>query len=67
MHLTIVQVRGSNFVIGRVKDCLNRNQAEQLVGLRFYVDRSQLPLIQDDEFYYNDLIGMKVLMKGKNL
>ena len=39
-----------------------RNEAEALNGIELYVEKSKLPALEDeDEFYIDDLIGMKVL------
>ena len=37
------------------------NQVEQFVGCEIYVTRDQLPTTDDDEYYWYDLIGMKVV------
>jgi 16S rRNA processing protein RimM len=37
-----------------------REQAEDLVGNRIVVDREDLPDTDEDEYYWHDLIGMKV-------
>lgn len=39
----------------------DRNQAEELRGLKLYVQRDQLPALEEEEFYYTDLVGMKVV------
>jgi 16S rRNA processing protein RimM len=48
-------------VITRFKGVTDRNQAEELNGVDLYIDRSQLPEPEDDEFYYSDLTGLAVL------
>lgn len=37
------------------------NQAQHLVGREIYVQRSQLPPLAEDEFYWFDLIGLRVV------
>lgn len=37
-----------------------REDAEALKGTRLYVDRAVLPAPEEDEFYYADLIGLRV-------
>lgn len=44
----LVQIDGIN----------DRNKAEELRGVKLYVDRGLLPETAEDEFYYTDLIGM---------
>ncbi len=44
-----------------------KEQADALRGTRLYVDRSQLPALPDDEYYYADLIGLEVYDTGGTL
>lgn len=37
----------------------DRTAAERLVNMRLYVDRTQLPEPDEDEFYLHDLIGLQ--------
>jgi 16S rRNA processing protein RimM len=39
----------------------DRNQAEALKGLKLYVDRSLLPVLDEDEFLVADLVGCQVV------
>lgn len=48
--------------------CTDRNAAEKLKGLMIAVPRSSLPEQEEDEYYWADLIGLKVINKaGENL
>jgi 16S rRNA processing protein RimM len=47
-------------VITKFKQVTDRNRAEELNGVELYIDRSQLPETEDDEFYYSDLNGLAV-------
>ena len=38
----------------------SRNQAEAMIGLELFIDKSQLPPLEDDTYYWFDLIGLKV-------
>ena len=42
----------------------DRTAAERLVNMRLYVDRSQLPEPDEEEFYLHDLIGMEAQEPG---
>lgn len=44
----------------RMSGIETREEAEAMKGTRLYVDRAALPPPQDDEFYYADLIGLRV-------
>jgi 16S rRNA processing protein RimM len=46
-------------VIVKATGVSDRTQAEALKGARFFVDREALPEADDDEFYLEDLIGLK--------
>lgn len=47
----------------RVKGLNNRNDVEALTGTRLYVDRDQLPELEEEEFYHSDLIGLDVRLE----
>jgi 16S rRNA processing protein RimM len=47
-------------VIARAKEVETREEAQALRGLRLYVARASLPEPDEDEFYFADLIGLKV-------
>ena len=46
-------------LIGRVKGINDRNEAEKLKGTQFFVSRDKLPAPDEDEFYVQDLIGLR--------
>lgn len=49
-------------VVVRFKGINDRNAAEALNGTELFIDRSQLPEeLDDDEFYYTDLIGLEAI------
>ena len=51
-----------NFLIAHIKGIDDRNAAEKLVHTELFVSRDSLPEIEeDDEFYYADLVGLKVV------
>jgi len=54
------EVRGKTLV-ALLPDCPDRNAAERLKGLLIAVPRSSLPEQKDDEYYWSDLIGLKVV------
>ncbi|NKB21304.1 MAG: ribosome maturation factor RimM [Alphaproteobacteria bacterium] len=45
-------------VLVRIKGVMDRNAAEALRGVRLYVPRDVLPPPEDDEFYWEDLVGL---------
>ncbi len=53
------EVKG--FVIVAIDGVTDRNAAEALKGTGLYVSRDQLPEVEEDEFLYSDLVGLKAL------
>lgn len=53
-----------NGFTARLSAVSTKEQADALKGTKLYADRSQLPELPDDEYYYSDLIGMEVLDTG---
>jgi len=47
-------------LIARVKGINDRTAAERLKGTELFVPRDQLPEPKDEEFYFRDLIGLRV-------
>ena len=47
-----------NVYVCRIKDLKDRNEAESLNGVKLYIDRDQLPELDEEEFYHSDLIGL---------
>ena len=60
LTVTLTGVRlQKNVVIAHIKGISDRTAAEQLNGVRLYVDRDRLPDTEDeDDFYHADLIGL---------
>jgi 16S rRNA processing protein RimM len=48
-------------LVGTFKEIPDRNMAEKLTHLELFIKREQLPAIDPDEFYINDVIGMKAM------
>lgn len=49
------------FFAVRAPEIKTREEAEALKSTKLYVDRDQLPDPDEDEFYYSDLIGLRVV------
>lgn len=60
--LNVTDVREQrDSIVAMAQEIPDRNQAEMLKGGRIFVSRSQFPDLDKDEFYWVDLIGMKVV------
>jgi len=49
-------------VVARLSGAADRNQAEELRGLRLYLPRSALPQTAAEEYYHADLIGLEAVL-----
>lgn len=58
-----VQSQGKS-LIARLAGIGDRDQAVRLMNSDIVIDRSQLPVLDKDEFYWRDLTGLKVLNLG---
>lgn len=54
-----------NIVFARITGVADRTQADALKGVELYVPRSRLPDLEEDTWYYADLIGLKALDLGE--
>ncbi len=59
------KVHGSSLV-AKLADIDDRDQARELAGADIAVDRSQLPVLAEDEYYWHDLIGLGVVTRDGN-
>jgi 16S rRNA processing protein RimM len=58
----------SNSLIAQLEGVNDRSQAEALQGLEIAVARDELPEAEEDEYYWDDLIGLDVVnLDGVNL
>ncbi|WP_151718194.1 ribosome maturation factor RimM [Gemmobacter serpentinus] len=48
----------------RLSGVATKEEADALKGTNLYADRTRLPKLPDDEYYYNDLIGLEVRDPG---
>ena len=64
----IERCRFSNkHLIIKFKEITNRNEAEAAKGLNLFIKKSQLPTLEDDEYYYDDLVGLEVITSTKEV
>jgi len=54
------RLQGKGLVV-RLDGIDDRNAAEALKGAEIYIDRERLPELAEDEFYWDDLIGLNVI------
>ena len=58
--------QNGKFIILKLKGIEDRDSAQSLNGKFLTVDRSEVPPINDDEFYVFDLIGLPVIDENQN-
>jgi 16S rRNA processing protein RimM len=64
----IIRLAPKGEIIATIDGVLSRNDAETLKGKSLFVDRSAMPNLQEDEYYYSDLVGMRIVdLAGEEL
>jgi 16S rRNA processing protein RimM len=66
LTLQSFNANSGKFIIG-FKDFDDINQVDSFLGNEICLKRSQLPALDDDEYYWSDLIGLKVLTEDGTL
>ena len=59
--LTVVG-EAKGVVIARIKGITDRDQADDLKGVKFFVMRAKLPSPDEGTYYQTDLVGLKVVL-----
>lgn len=49
------------FAIVKLREISDRDEAESQIGAEVLVLKSQMPILTADEFYWHDMVGMKVV------
>ncbi len=57
----------NNTAVIKFESVNNRNEAEKLKGISFYVNKEDLPKLKDDQFFICDLIGQKISVIGEDV
>lgn len=61
-EMTVVEWRRhNNGLIARLEGISDRDEAARLTGADICITADELPALADDEFYWRDLIGMRVV------
>jgi len=51
----------SKTIVAHLKGIDNKDQAVQLIGKSLYIDKDQLPQLDDNEHYWHELAGFRVI------
>ena len=54
-------------LLARVNGISDRNTAETIIGSELYIEKKNFPVLDENEYYYNDLIGMNVCDQNDNI
>ena len=54
-------------VICKIEDVNDVDIAKQYVGSEIFVDKKELPKLEEGQYYYNDLLGLSVRIKNKKI
>ncbi|QGR02948.1 16S rRNA processing protein RimM [Ehrlichia ruminantium] len=66
-NINTIQVTSKNTVIAKIKDITSRTQADLLRNKKLFIEKTKLPDLIENEFYYNDLVGLQVLLEDNNI
>jgi 16S rRNA processing protein RimM len=56
------QLHGKNLIL-QLEQSQDRESAKTFTNLEIYIDRSQLPALSNEEYYWIDLVGLAVINK----
>ena len=48
-------------IVAQLKNINDREQAQPMIGIDLYIEKSQLPKLSEGEHYWEDLIGLEVV------
>jgi len=60
LNIILRSIGSSGKLLVHFLECNDRNNTSLLLGKKIYIDRSQLPKLEQDEYYYDDLVGCKI-------
>jgi 16S rRNA processing protein RimM len=63
LKVKISNIRYGSKIIVEIEGIKTRNEVESMIPFNIYCKRSDLPILEEDEFYLNDLLGCKAINK----
>lgn len=66
LAITLKNTMGK-YILAEIDGCASRNDAEALRGTELFYNRDDLPEAEDGEFYYDDLVGLKILHNDETI
>jgi len=65
--LNYIRPLSGAMILVKSPDIHNREMAQELAGTRIYVARNVLQKPEEDEFYFDDLIGLKIVSNNQRV
>ena len=66
-RLSIKFTKKNNQIYGKIKKIDSPEKAKEFVGKYIYINKENLPNLDKNEFYYNDLENLEVYLKKKKI
>ena len=66
-RLDIKFTKKNNQIYGKIKEINTPEEAKEFVGKYIYINKENLPNLDKNEFYYNDLENLEVYLKKKKI
>ncbi|WP_256359015.1 ribosome maturation factor RimM [Buchnera aphidicola] len=64
IHVDKWKKHNNNFII-HIENILDRSTVSKFTNLEIFIDKSILPILKEDEYYWNDVIDCKVFNSRK--
>ena len=63
-RVVVITGQTAGALVARIEGIDTKEEADALKGANLWAERARLPHLPDDEFYHNDLIGLRVQDAG---
>jgi 16S rRNA processing protein RimM len=61
IKIHMLKEKDKEVMIAQLINVHDRTTAEQLKGAKLYIHRDQLPLTSEEQYYWTDIVGLKVI------
>jgi 16S rRNA processing protein RimM len=61
-----IRVASNNKIIAKIQGVTTRNEAEKRIGQKLFIFKEDMPQLEEEEYYHQDLVGLKVLFEKGN-
>ena len=60
-YIIKLNAQNDNMFVITFNNNKSRSLVEEIAGTKLYITKDMMPEVQEDEFYYKDLVGLKIL------